>query len=131
MIISTVEKLREHMQNVDPKHEDVTDDSLCWFVCIQEAKSLYDATTKDIACLFQYGIEPINSLDKVQEYLDTYFEDWDLDNISDDDEEFIHEQNGYILNAVNDFYGVYTSHVDQDDCEEIDSDNFVRCDGDH
>jgi len=23
MIISTVEKLREHMQNVDPKHEDV------------------------------------------------------------------------------------------------------------
>lgn len=106
MILSTVEKLREHMQNVDPKHEDVTDDRLCWFVCIQEARSLCDATTKDIARMFQDGIDPINTLDKVQEYLDTIFEDYDLDNLCEDDLEWVMEQNGYIINAVKNFYGV-------------------------
>lgn len=131
MIISTVEKLREYMQDVDPKHEFVTADRLIWFVCIQEARILSDATTKDIAGMFRDGIEPINSLAQVQGYLDMIFDDCDLDNITEDDEEYVNDQNGDIIRAVYDFYGVDARSVICDVPEELDSDNFVRCDGDH
>lgn len=98
-IIKDVEALRQHIQAVDPEHEVVDDDRLFWFVSIQEARSLSDASIKDIASMFRDGMDPINTLERVQEYIDTYFEGYT-------DEETIMEQNGFIINAVYDFLGV-------------------------
>ena len=105
-IIKDVEALRQQMEKVDPNHEMCTDDRLIWYVCIQEARSLSEARTKDIASMFRDGITAINSLEQVQEHLDTYFEDYDLDNLSEQDEENVMEDNSDILHSINDFFGV-------------------------
>ena len=93
--IRTVKQLRAFMKKVSK--EEVKDDNLTWFACIGYAESLTDSSLKDLAWLFRGGVTPVKTLDDVQKYIDTFFEEGES--------EFNKEQNKYLLDAVYRFYG--------------------------
>lgn len=72
-----VEDLRKMMEVTNSEDGIVTDDVLCWFVCVIEANNISDLTVREIANLFRNGVEPINSLEQVQDWLDERVEDMD------------------------------------------------------
>jgi hypothetical protein len=102
LTISTAEELRDRMAIV--KGAPVDDNQLCWFVCVQEARATLDLGIKDIASLFSDGIEPINTLDKVQEYINTLYE-FEEDGTIDWNNEFNDDQLDFLIDAVYSFYG--------------------------
>lgn len=66
------EALRQLMARLDPKQEEVTDDRLIWFVCVQEAHALSDFTVRETARLFLDGVTPV-TIEYIQEWLDTFY----------------------------------------------------------
>lgn len=74
-IIRNTEQLRSFMESV--KHKEVSDNDLTWFVAYFNASMILDAyDTKDLAAMLQEGI-PATTLDSVQPFLDTFYEDYD------------------------------------------------------
>lgn len=78
----TVEELRLLLAQYDPKSRKVTDEQLLWFICVQEARMIFDSgTVKELAGLFQEGIKARSSLEDVQEWLNIFFDEEDEDEI--------------------------------------------------
>jgi hypothetical protein len=100
--IRTIEDLRAFMQVVSDSRGEgkaIVDKDLIWFVCMQEAEMLLDSyRTKDIASLFSSGVQAINTLEQVQDHLDSRFEDG---------EEYHAEQNRYLLAAIYRHFGLH------------------------
>lgn len=72
--ITTTEALRSFMAEVSG--EPVSDNQLFWFVCMYNAKLISESfTLSDIAAMLQGGIKPIDSLQDVQGFIDTFYDD--------------------------------------------------------
>lgn len=96
-MIKTTEELRSYMAEVS--HEEVTDETLIWFVNVYNAKILLDSySSKDVAAMLQGGVEPTNKLEHVQQFLDTFYED-------SEDEDYLKLQSLHIIKQVLVFYG--------------------------
>lgn len=81
--IRTVDDLRAFMQQHTTEGKVVDDAMLLWFVCVGYARSLSDASIRDRARLFRDGVDPVKTLDDVQKYLDTFWEDEGVDGDQD------------------------------------------------
>lgn len=92
-ILRTVEDVRKFMEQ--ETNDTVTDDQLGWFNCVVNARSMSDYNLKDMAWMLKDGIEPMGTLDSLQNTLYTYFEDME-------DEE---TQNLYLVKEVFSFIG--------------------------
>lgn len=96
--INTIHRLREAMTEV--AGEEVDNKTIVWFWCMYNASSISDLSLKDIAAMFQEGITAINSIEVVEYDLETQWEDVDLE-----DDEQVEEQNGYLTEYIDTFYG--------------------------
>ncbi|MGZ8856204.1 MAG: hypothetical protein ACXW0J_03155 [Nitrososphaeraceae archaeon] len=100
-IIRTPKELAEYMSSVNPNYQ-INDDKLIWFVCVQEARFIFDGCTiKDLARSLKEGIAPINSIEQVQNWLDTFYSEFE-----DDDHVQISQADQQIKEIVRDFLGV-------------------------
>lgn len=111
--IKTTEELRSFMSTVKTamgKEGGVTDENLFWFVCIYNAKLILDSyTTKDIGAMLQGGVDPTNKLDDVQQFIDTFYEDVDSEDV-----DYAQLQSLYIIREVADFYSAHDKSADVD-----------------
>jgi len=72
--IKTVEDLRAFMAEV--KGEAVDNAQLFWFVCMYNAALIGDSySRKDIAAMLLGGVKATDSLQDVQDFIDTFYED--------------------------------------------------------
>lgn len=50
-----------------------------WAICLREAHAIFDSySTKDIASLFMEGIVPCNSMEAIQGWLDSFYDELNL-----------------------------------------------------
>jgi hypothetical protein len=95
-LLKTVALLQDYMATVAEK--EVTDDQVIWFNCFREARLIMNTnTTKETAHMLLEGFAAMNTLESVQNSLDTMFDD-------DADEDELSSNNIYLKCDVAQFY---------------------------
>lgn len=103
--ITTVEQLRNYMNTFEKDNTPTTDETIIWFNCIREAKSISEGCSlKDIASMLQEGIAPMNTLQSVQDTLKGWY-----DELADEDQHNLDEL--YLKCRVAEFYGDNEEHL--------------------
>lgn len=104
-----IEALRQLMARLDPKQEEITNDQLIWFVCVQEAHTISDMTLRETACLFLNGIKPV-TIEYVQEWLDIFY---------CDEEEVINTEESFSTVLMHQLvYSFYGEHDKARECRD-------------
>lgn len=79
LVLNNAEQFAKWMLETFPKDADDERSDLeyvSWAICLQEAHVVANAfTTKDIASLFQNGVTSYNSMEVIQEWLNTYYDE--------------------------------------------------------
>jgi hypothetical protein len=104
--IQDVESLRSFLIEALELTE-LKDEQLTWLNALWEASSVYELRLKDIASLFLDGIEPMNTLEAVNETLDTMKQDGEY--------EYVNALLYYVQHIVVTAFGKYElrSHLEE------------------
>jgi hypothetical protein len=85
------------LENIEPTDKTAEDEAI-WFVAVQNAISLSDCGIKGIAALLTEGIKPQNTMESVDNYLETIF--------YEDEEEFWEENESLLIQALYSHFGI-------------------------
>ena len=91
----SIEELRQLMLELDPEKQEITDDVLVWFMCIQRAHEIADESIKDLAHLFLNGVE-VTTLSTLEQWLVQIVDDLGSQE----------EANQHVVDMVKLFFGI-------------------------
>lgn len=101
-MLNTYEKLadwiKENVSKKDRGNQRTIAKVAIWFVCNQEAETIYGCTQRDMAALVQSGMKPTNTTEDVDAWLHDFY-----DAYGDEDNK---EATAYLVEKLKDHFGI-------------------------